>query len=530
MPSIASVISRVCLPVAAITVLVLSSCGGDEKDAGDPSPESTSATTALAAEAPVRLYAADAEDQAGAITAGDFNGDGVADVALAAAFADGLQNGQVDSGEVYLFLGPLRPGEVRDAATGGQALTIYGPAAGAQAGRALASGDFNGDGIDDIMIGSPFADGPAANRPDAGRVDVVYGNANLGSSPEMELQASGDFTVHGASAGDLAGISLATGQVNGDQADDLLVGAFWAAGPDDARLMAGEAYLIFGSADSGQTQDLSVSPADVTVYGALSEDRLGEGVAVGDVSGDGLNDLILPAPFATNPEGQQDAGRTYVVISPPPATVDLASYHPAATIHGVDDGDQLGHVPVTGDIDGDDREDVILTAVSADGPNNTVDLAGEAVVVMAPNLSGDVRGTPGDADYVIYGDRSEDRLGRSAWAGDVDGDGTDELLLGSPGSTSDSGQAFAGRIYVLYEDELSAEVVLPSHASIFDGEHAGDSLSSEVFGRLPINAADMDGDGDDEVLVVAPQGDGPEDSRTDCGEALVLFISEDGPR
>ena len=144
-----------------------------------------------------------------------------------------------------MFLGPLRPGDVRDAATGEQALTIYGAAAGVQAGRALASGDFNGDGIGDIMIESPFADGPAAGRPDAGRVDVVYGRASLGSSPEIELQASGDFTVHGASAGDLAGISLATGRVNGDEADDLLVGAFWASGPNDGRPMAGEAYLIF---------------------------------------------------------------------------------------------------------------------------------------------------------------------------------------------------------------------------------------------------------------------------------------------
>ena len=88
---------------------------------------------------------------------------------------------------------------------------------------------------------------------------------------------------------------------------------------------------------------------------------LGEGVAVGDVSGDGLNDLILPAPFAANPEGQQDAGRTYVVISPAGHSRSRV-VSPCRYYHGVDDGDQLGHVPVTGDIDGDDREDVILVA------------------------------------------------------------------------------------------------------------------------------------------------------------------------
>jgi hypothetical protein len=116
--------------------------------------------------------------------------------------------------------------------------------------------------------------------------------------------------------GDLAGFSLDTARLNEDEVDDILIGAFWAAGPGDARPMAGEVYALHGAIDRAGTMDLATMSADVTVYGAAGSDRLGEGVAAGDVNGDGLDDLVLPAPFAVNLTGVKDAGRTYVIQSP----------------------------------------------------------------------------------------------------------------------------------------------------------------------------------------------------------------------
>jgi hypothetical protein len=521
---------------AALFLALVAAAGASCSGGGDkPSPSSGAGSTAtppasgqvLQTLEPVRLYGAAAGDQAGAIAAGDFNGDGIADVALAAAFSDGPDGGRADAGAAYVFLSPFEPGEERDAAAGEQDFTIYGAAAGDQLGRSLAAGDVDGDGIDDILVGSPFADGPAGDRTDSGRVDIVMGSQVAGQGPRtLDLALGGaGLTVFGASPGDLAGFSLATARLNDDQPADVIIGAFWASGPDETRSMAGEVYGVHGGAGRTGTLDLASASADVRVYGAAAGDRLGEGVAAGDVNGDGLDDLVLPAPFAMNLSGVKDAGRTYVIHSPAAAEIDLASFTPAVTVYGVDDGDQLGHISVAGDTDADGKADLLLTAVSADGPENSVDLAGEAALLRGASLKPTVDVAAGAADSIIYGRDREDRLGRSATMGDMDGDGRMELLLGAPGGAgADSNTPGAGEVYVL-PAELGPEETAPGPGRVFYGSDAGDALASEVFGRNPLAAADLDGDGRDELLVVAPLADGVGNQRQDCGEAVILFIT-----
>src|SRR3989337_737083 len=112
---------------------------------------------------------------------------------LAAAKADGPDSGRPDAGEVYVFFGPFSGGETRDAAAEEQSLTIYGANEGDEAGRSLGAGDLNGDEIDDLVIGSPFADGPDRTRLDAGGAHVLYGSPSL--PPTIDLAAQGGDTM-----------------------------------------------------------------------------------------------------------------------------------------------------------------------------------------------------------------------------------------------------------------------------------------------------------------------------------------------
>jgi hypothetical protein len=126
---------------------------------------------------------------------------------------------------------------------------------------------------------------------------------------------------------------------------------------------------------------------------------------------------------------------------------------------------------------------------------------------------------------VIYGETTEDRLGRSANSGDIDGDGVDELVLAAPGADGAGGASLGGRVYVLRTGSLSVETQMPTGAAVHHGEDPGDSIGSEIYGRLPVAVADFNEDGGGELVVLGPLGDGPENSREDCGEATVLFIT-----
>ena len=526
--------SRRLAAAVAAAILILAACGGGD-DGGSATPTAPLRTPPtpgpvdtpqLGAAASISLFGAEPGDNATSIVLGDFNGDGSLDAAVGASLANGPSNQREDAGEVYVFLGPLERSTIRDAGMGEQSLTIYGGSAGDQAGRALASADVNGDSIDDLLIGAPMGDGPADDRVDAGEVHVVLGGSGLvPSSGLIDLATESPATIYGSDSEDLYGFALDAGDVNGDGTADIVGGAFWGDGPDEARGQAGEVAAVYGSPALTGARDLDTQPADSVVYGADTEGRLGETLALGDVNGDGQPDLVAAATFGPGTSGQSGAGRSYVILSPLPAVLDLSLTPAHATIVGRDEGDQLGHSLAIADNDGDGLGDILLGAVSADGLDNSVELAGEATLVLGSALTGIVDIAASGGTATIYGIDAEDRLGRSVGFLDYDGDGDSEAVLSAPGAAGmGNASANAGEVYVMQNQALAGDIQLPDLAVSYQG-NAGDMSGSSVTGRPVLLAHDIDGDGREELIIGAPGSDGADGSRADAGAIFILFLA-----
>jgi hypothetical protein len=394
------------------------------------------------------------------VAVGDINGDGRLDLIIGAAGVDGpdgLPERRRDAGAVYVIYGRPNPNKLIDIFDGDQDITIYGETPGDRFGASAATGDLNGDGIADLIIGATDADGPRKERANAGQVYVLFGSTSFPRTIDL-ARRNADMTIFGRNAMDQLGNVIVSGDVNGDLFDDLIIAAHQADGPGNGRNNAGEVYILFGSTTLPERIDLAKDRPDVHIYGADAGDTLGVSVALGDVNGDGFFDVIMGAPGARGEQNKRPgSGAVYVLLGSPmlQKIYDLAVGQYDIIIYGADAGDRLGRAVASGLIGGvtfdDPYWDMVLGADSADGPENKRLNAGEAYLILGqspmPRVI-DLRAKDAPVAAVFVGAEADDRLGSAAIAGDLDGDGFAEVILGALNADGvenlkpDSGEAY----------------------------------------------------------------------------------------
>jgi Ca2+-binding RTX toxin-like protein len=420
----------------------------------------------------------------------DLNGDGIADLVVG---TPGSNDKAADAGRVFVTLGAPVGGTIVDVAHGTpDVIVIDGVKAGDMAGFAVGSvADMNADGLAEILVGAPGMAITGAN--DAGAGFVLWGQAVGGRGSGVDLadpfsNGGGGFAIKGQTAGDMAGYAMTSvGDMNGDGIADVLIGA---PGQDTGGLDAGAAYVVWGksSGSSVQLANVQAGSGGFQIVGEAAGDRIGGTLAsLGDQTGDGRAEILL-ASSGTGAVYVVDGKATGVAVNLSAIAAGVGGY----AITGLGGGG--ARVSDAGDVNGDGRHDILIGAPEQDAAYLVYGQAGHAGVDLADVAAG-------LGGFGIQAEAAGDLAGMVVLGGqDLNRDGMADLVIGA--SLNAEGGVAAGAVYVIWGGS-GRPVNLAEVAQGIGGAKVVGAAGSLTGSSLGF-AGDLNGDGVTDLMIGAP--------------------------